>query len=203
MSRINEHLPEIVTLVVLVLADIAFFFLGFFVGKKVEERKCKPDVTITTEAKKTLKPKASSDVAVGFVTAPIEIATKKPDEPTLPGNSIVLFPVKDRPNSSYSNNGTDSLTLRQYMREHGGDSTLVACVPIRQKVYKDSSYTAYVSGYQANLDSLIIRSKVITETRTKYRRLSVGITGGYGYGLQSKKLEPFIGLGITINLLKL
>ena len=37
-------------------------------------------------------------------------------------------------------------------------------VPITQKVYEDSSYTAYVSGFHANLDSITIRNKIITNT---------------------------------------
>lgn len=79
---------------------------------------------------------------------------------------------------------------------------------ITQKVYSDSSYTAYVSGYRPNLDSIFVRQKVITntihETRTiekkKFRRWNVGVIGGYGYGFQSKTFEPFIGVGLTISL---
>lgn len=79
---------------------------------------------------------------------------------------------------------------------------------ITQKVYSDSTYTAYVSGYRPNLDSIFVRQKVITntihETRTieakKFRRWNVGLIGGYGYGFQSKTFEPFIGVGLTISL---
>ena len=81
---------------------------------------------------------------------------------------------------------------------------------ITQKVYSDSTYTAYVSGYRPNLDSIFVRQKVITntihETRTietkKFRRWNVGVIGGYGYGFQSKTFEPFIGVGLTINFFK-
>lgn len=79
---------------------------------------------------------------------------------------------------------------------------------ITQKVYSDSTYTAYVSGYEPRLDSIFVRQKVITntihETRTietkKFRRWNVGVIGGYGYGFQSKTFEPFIGVGLTISL---
>jgi len=81
---------------------------------------------------------------------------------------------------------------------------------ITQKVYSDdSTYTAYVSGVNPNLDSIFVKQKEVThsilETRTlqvkKFRRWNVGLIGGYGYGFKSKNLEPFVGVGITISLI--
>jgi len=83
-------------------------------------------------------------------------------------------------------------------------------VEITQKVYSDdSTYTAYVSGVNPNLDSIFVKQKEVThsilETRTlqvkKFRRWNVGLIGGYGYGFKSKNLEPFIGVGVTISLI--
>lgn len=79
---------------------------------------------------------------------------------------------------------------------------------VTQKVYSDSTYTAYVSGYMPQLDSIFVRQKIvehsIVETRTvatkKFRRWNVGVVGGYGYGFKNKSFEPFIGVGVTINL---
>ena len=82
-------------------------------------------------------------------------------------------------------------------------------VEITQKVYSDdSTYTAYVSGVNPNLDSIFVKQKEVThsilETRTlqvkKFRRWNIGLIGGYGYGFKSKNLEPFVGVGITISL---
>lgn len=83
-------------------------------------------------------------------------------------------------------------------------------VDITQKVYSDdSTYTAYVSGVNPNLDSIFVKQKEVThsilETQTlqvkKFRRWNVGLVGGYGYGFKSKNLEPFIGVGVTISLI--
>lgn len=83
-------------------------------------------------------------------------------------------------------------------------------VEITQKAYSDdSTYTAYVSGVNPNLDSIFVKQKEvihsILETRTlqvkKFRRWNIGLIGGYGYGFKSKNLEPFIGVGITISLI--
>lgn len=81
-------------------------------------------------------------------------------------------------------------------------------VPRTQKVYSDSTYTAYVSGYEPCLDSIFVRQKIvehsIVETRTvatkKFRRWNVGLIGGYGYGIKSKEFEPFVGVGLTISI---
>ena len=100
--------------------------------------------------------------------------------------------------------GTESLDST---REAVQDSVEVE---ITQKVYSDdSTYTAYVSGVNPNLDSIFVKQKEVThsilETRTlqvkKFRRWNVGLIGGYGYGFKSKNLEPFIGVGITISLI--
>ena len=81
-------------------------------------------------------------------------------------------------------------------------------VPRTQKVYSDSTYTAYVSGYDPCLDSIFVRQKIIehsiVETRTvptkQFRRWNVGLIGGYGYGFKSKEFEPFVGVGITLSI---
>ena len=81
-------------------------------------------------------------------------------------------------------------------------------VPRTQKVYSDSTYTAYVSGYEPCLDSIFVRQKIvehsIVETRTvatkKFRRWNLGLIGGYGYGIKSREFEPFVGVGLTLSI---
>lgn len=81
-------------------------------------------------------------------------------------------------------------------------------LPVEQKVYKDSDYVAYVSGVMPSLDSLNIfrRTEVMTITETitrreKVPRWSVGLQGGYGYGIKSRELEPFVGVGVSYRIL--
>ena len=81
-------------------------------------------------------------------------------------------------------------------------------IPITQTIYEDSMYTAYISGYRVNLDSLIFRmpreETTITATTTqmlKPKRWSVGIQLGYGVTINSQpKFVPYIGVGISYNL---
>ena len=77
-------------------------------------------------------------------------------------------------------------------------------IPITQTVYEDSTYTAYVSGYRASLDSLIFKMPRETMTITKYpkpKRWSVGIQVGYGMTLKgTPQFSPYIGVGVSYNL---
>ena len=77
-------------------------------------------------------------------------------------------------------------------------------LPITQRMYKDSNYTAWVSGYKPSLDSIHTYNKMVYTTRTIERtvtkppnRWGIGINAGYGYGINSKLFEPYIGVGVT------
>lgn len=81
-------------------------------------------------------------------------------------------------------------------------------VPINQSVYEDSLYTAYVSGYNSKLDSIIVypRREITTITNTytapKPKRWSVGIQVGYGVTLKGNtpQMAPYIGVGLSYNI---
>ena len=88
--------------------------------------------------------------------------------------------------------------------------TVLVDIPIEQKTYhKDSVYHIVISGYEPNLDSIYVFNKTITNTITKTitkrkysPRINVGIQGGYGYGINSRQFEPYVGIGITWNVFK-
>lgn len=74
-------------------------------------------------------------------------------------------------------------------------------LPITQKIYKDSLYTAYVSGYCAKLDSIEVYSKTRTmfiRERAKRKRFGLGVQAGYGFS--GNKVSPYIGIGVSCNL---
>lgn len=82
------------------------------------------------------------------------------------------------------------------------DSVEVA-LPITQKTYADSTYKAWVSGYRPSLDSIEVYRKTITIERTltqKPKRWSIGVTGGYGYGLLHGRPDVFVGVGVSYRL---
>lgn len=86
---------------------------------------------------------------------------------------------------------------------NGSDSVDVT-LPITQRTYRDSNYTAWVSGYQPKLDSIHTYNKMVYTTRTIERTITnpprkwgIGISAGCGYGINSKLFEPYIGVGVT------
>lgn len=75
------------------------------------------------------------------------------------------------------------------------DSVMVS-VPITQKRYEDSTYTAWVSGFRPQLDSIKVYRK--TTTITNNSRIGLGFMGGYGFGKGG--LTPFFGVGFFYRL---
>lgn len=85
-----------------------------------------------------------------------------------------------------------------------GDSATVT-LPVEQKVYEDSLYTAYVSGYRPKLDSISLRLPhtytTITKTVSKpSSRFALGPTVGAGYGITGRQFDVFIGVSATWNI---
>lgn len=76
-------------------------------------------------------------------------------------------------------------------------------VPITKKTYRDSNYTAVVSGYKPNLDYIETYNKTVTQTVTKWKqpRFSIGIGGGYY--VTPKGLQPGIGVTLQYNILNI
>ena len=133
----------------------------------------------------------------------VQYVEKKDTMPTAKEETsvgTVKIPVKKQKSAAMENQ-TDSVLLADDVQDVQ-DSVEIE---LTQKVYSDSTYTAYVSGYKPNLDSIFIRQRYVTNTRIEervvkekaFRRLNFGITVGYGYGFQSKTFEPFAGVGIT------
>lgn len=78
--------------------------------------------------------------------------------------------------------------------------TVEVRLPIVQKVYRDTNYTAWVSGYEPKLDSISVRHREVTLTKVARdgRRWGVGL--GVGLGVGSGGPGAGIGLGIFYKL---
>lgn len=44
------------------------------------------------------------------------------------------------------------------------------------------------------------KTEIKTVVKPKKNLIGLGVIGGYGYGFNSKSVEPFIGVGVTLNL---
>lgn len=76
-------------------------------------------------------------------------------------------------------------------------------IPITQKQYCDSTYTAWVSGYEPSLDSIrvyarkdvVTINKIIKEPPNRFV-----VSFNVGYGLTQNGLQPYIGIGVGYKL---
>ena len=96
----------------------------------------------------------------------------------------------------------DSVSQGQKTDKIGSNDTVWATVPRTQKRYEDSTYTAWVSGYEPRLDSIEVYQKTVVVTKSvegrgKSKRFSVGLTGGFGYGVFTRKPDVWVGVGCT------
>ena len=106
----------------------------------------------------------------------------------IPVMDTVLYSVKD--------------TL--YVRD-----TLYVELPREQKFYSADDYRVWVSGYHPRLDSIAVFPSSVYVDREVIRRermpgrWGLGLHAGYGVGCADGrlKLSPYIGVGISYNLL--
>lgn len=83
--------------------------------------------------------------------------------------------------------------------------TVFIPIPREQAYYKDETYEAWVSGYKPALDSINVYRRletitIFTEKEVKVQsHWGLGISAGYGMGKDG--LSPYIGVGISYNLL--
>ena len=78
-------------------------------------------------------------------------------------------------------------------------------LPVEQKRYDDSLYTAWVSGYRPALDSIKLYQPEVVTTVTKtvlkpIPLITFGIQAGAGVGVIHRQPDFYIGFGGQINL---
>lgn len=140
----------------------------------------------------------------------ISAITEKPDTAPKCRDSVVIryqyvpVPIKHPPDISTS--GIDSLSSGEIAKDEvsivkmSEDSVAIA-IPISQRIYETEDYRAYVSGYNAALDSIFVMSKTTTiriRDPVKPKRFSIGLQAGYG--MTPKGFQPYVGIGVSVNL---
>lgn len=151
--------------------------------------------------KSTKSPTSTYDVVRDTVIYNDTIPYYKP----IPKDSLivryrtVILPVANKVSKEYYNK--DSF-VSESVKKVGGDSAAVV-IPITQKVYEDSTYKAWVSGYEPQLDSIFVyqKTQVINHyIREKPKHWGIGLQ--IGYGCTGKELRPYIGIGVNYNIFR-
>lgn len=189
MSNIYKYLSALL----LVLSWLSFFFLGYKIGGKSEKRTVKIDTTYVEV--NHVAPTPSAEKNVDVISVPFKISTANPQEPAIPQTEIdVINPATlDSLFKAASDTAISVDTARKEV-----------LIPITQKEYRDSDYRAWVSGYNPKLDSIRVFSKTVVvskmETVTKRNPFSLGIIGGVGYGVITRKPDIYVGVGGSIRI---
>jgi len=154
-------------------------------------------IRVTVDTIRDNAPKAKDSVVVGTIAIPLVPSPPRDGSdmanPTVPKAEVKVFPPSEL-DSIMGGSGDDG--------KSGGSDTVWATVPRVQKRYEDSTYTAWVSGYEPRLDSIEVYRRTVFVVkneggRVKTRRLSLGLTGGFGYGVFTRKPDLFVGVGAS------
>ena len=144
------------------------------------------------------KPVPKDSTVIKFVTVRVPAADDKEDN--FPNKSVTELPENVQKFPESGKNLQDSV---QNFGKSVPDSVNVV-IPITQKVYDEDTYTAFVSGYNPSLDSLIFkmpREVVTIKEYSKPKRWSVGVQVGYGVTLKgTPQFAPYVGIGVSYNL---
>lgn len=191
----------------------AAVFVGFCLGAGManhcnHHRTIKTDtIRVTVDTIRDTTPKAKDSVVVGTIALPLVPSPPREGgdmaNPTVPKAEVRVFPPS-KMDSILGLTGDDA-SRPMNGGKFGSHDTVWATVPRVQKKYQDSTYTAWVSGYEPRLDSIEVyrRTVFITkseEGRGKSKRISVGLAGGFGYGVLTRKPDLFLGVGATLRL---
>lgn len=116
----------------------------------------------------------------------------------------VSIPIKPPPEGATARNDSlmpEEKVVREISVVNVTDDSVAVTIPISQRLYETEDYRAYVSGYNATLDSIFVTSKntvVRIRDPVKRKRFSVGLQAGYG--MTPKGFQPYVGIGVSVNL---
>lgn len=176
-------------LLIILFSLIIGVAIGYYVNYPQVDESPPPEVVVVHDTVPSLTPEIKEEKALPPVSAFLPLASSKRNNKSQKSDTTSLMAAL--------------VTDVDDIGSHPPDSAEVV-IPMCQRIYEDSTYRAYVSGYNAQLDSIFVfrRSECITKTRilqSPPKRFSVGLQAGYGY--TPKGFQPYVGIGVSVNLL--
>lgn len=161
---------------------IAMFLAGLLSASLWERyrlqdiEKAQADTLVVRDTVYYSTPQASDSIVVRYETVRVPIYERVKSDTVRVSDTVTCYVPR-----------TDSVTFR---------------LPIMQRIYRDSLYTAWVSGYEPRLDSIALytRTQYCFKARDKpAKRWGVGL--GVGVGITpAHGIQPYIGIGLHYNL---
>ena len=177
----------------------AGFCLGAFLANScnhhiVDANNMVADTVVVRDTVRSTMPTEKDSKVVGTVVLPLV------PSPLREGRNYAKLTDEGGKTGTTETTATDG----EEVGKIGSNDTVWATVPRTQKRYEDSTYTAWVSGYEPRLDSIEVYRRTVTivkrETVSKRNRFNVGLTGGIGYGVFTRKPDLWLGVGCTVRL---
>lgn len=184
------------------------FGYGYTRGKEAFVSGQVVSVDTVRDTVRIVEPRTADSTVTGVIRVPVVLPMADPSEPDVPKDEIKVFEPDSLDKALHGGALKDTERGKVARKD-----TVWVSVPRTQKRYEDSTYTAWVSGYEARLDSIhlyrrtVTRTVVVPETELKggarnwlHGRFGAGIVGGAGYGLTTKRADVFVGVGGWIRI---
>lgn len=200
------------------------FSFGYTRGKEAFISGSDIKVDTVRDTVRITEPRAADSVVTGVIRMPVVL----PMEPEVPKAEIKVLEPDSLDKALHGDGAAKQHPTEPSGKRNGGDNcgacseaqkrgkfawkdTVWITVPRTQKRYEDSTYTAWVSGYEARLDSIHVYRRTVTRTVIVSKkentgrgwlgeRFGAGIVGGAGYGLTTKRPDVFVGVGGWIRI---
>ena len=174
------------------------FGYGYTRGKDAFVSGSAVRVDTVRDTVRIMEPRAADSTVTGVIRVPVAL----PTEPTVPKAEIEVFEPGRLSEVMDGHTGNKGGSEAQGTGKIARKDTVWAVVPRTQKRYEDSTYMAWISGYEPRLDSIEVYQKTVVVTkrvegRGKSKRFNVGLTGGFGYGVFTRKPDVWVGVGCT------
>ena len=174
------------------------FGYGYTRGKDAFVSGSAVRVDTVRDTVRIMEPRAADSVVTGVIRVPVAL----PTEPTVPKAEIKVFEPGRLSEVMDGHTGNKGGSEAQGTGKIARKDTVWAVVPRTQKRYEDSTYMAWISGYEPRLDSIEVYQKTVVVTKSvegrgKSKRFNVGLTGGFGYGVFTRKPDVWVGVGCT------
>ena len=187
------------------------FGYGYTKGKEAFVSGSAVRVDTVRDTVRIMEPRAADSVVTGVIRVPVVLPMADPSEPELPKAEIKVFDPDSLSEVMDGHAGNEGGSEAQKRGKIARKDTVWVTVPRTQKRYEDSTYTAWVSGYEARLDSIHVYRQTVTRTVVVSKkentgrgwlgeRFGAGIVGGAGYGLFGKRPDVFVGVGGWIRI---
>lgn len=178
----------IIASVFFAIGALCGFFLGKGIYQPTYDEKVARDTLIVHDTVPDINPTPKDSATIRYITR--------------------YLPIAKRDTSSRVDQVEHFRDITKMMDHYADTSKMIAVeVPITSKHYGSKDYDAWVSGYEPSLDSIkVYREKeiiteTITKTNTKRKPWGLGFTVGYGYDFSSKTAAPFVGVGLSYDII--